>query len=85
MKPGVYLIKDRTDDDHELHKVFDGRVWHFGAAGIRGALQSAELGVKGGEFDSKGPSTKPLRKESLDHEEGLRLIAICDSVSIQTN
>jgi hypothetical protein len=48
MHPGVYLIKERTEDEHELHKVFDGEKWYFGAAGISGALQCAELGTKSG-------------------------------------
>jgi len=71
-KPGVYLIKERTAKDHELHKVFDGTKWYFGAAGVTGALQMAEMGVQSGEFDVKGPSSSPLRIETLSEADGQR-------------
>lgn len=83
MFPGVYLISERTDEEHELHKVFDGSNWYFGAAGIPGALQSAELGIKGGEYDLKGPRNAPLRMESLSPSESKRLRAICQAVQHQ--
>lgn len=73
MLPGVYLIKERSAEDHELHKVFDGTKWYFGAAGVDGALQVAELGVQSGEFDVKGPRTTPLKIEVLGHVDAARL------------
>lgn len=76
MQPGVYLIKERTDEDHELHKVFDGEKWYFGAAGISGALQCAELGSKSGEYDLRGPAKPPLRIEVLSNQESKRLAKI---------
>lgn len=79
MEPGVYLFKERTAEEHELHKVFDGTQWHFGAAGIDGALRSAEVGSKGGDFDLKGPSKQPLRIEVLTTEQSARLHALLNS------
>jgi hypothetical protein len=79
MEPGVYLIKERTGDEHELHKVYDGTKWYFGAAGISGALQCAEWGAKGGEFDLKGPIKPPLKIEVLSQSETLRLKKIIES------
>ena len=76
MEPGVYLIKERTVEDHELHKVFDGTKWYFGAAGVAGALQVADMGVQAGEFDAKGPSKPPLRIEVLSQTDSLLLAAI---------
>lgn len=74
--PGVYLIKERTEEEHELHKVFDGEKWYFGAAGISGALQCAELGLKSGEYDLRGPTKPPLRIEVLSNQESKRLSKI---------
>ena len=76
MEPGVYLFNEQTAEVHELHKVFDGINWHWGAAGISGALQSAEMGVKGGDLDLKGPSKAPLRAEILDPKQAMQLDAI---------
>jgi len=83
VQPGVYLIKERTDTEHELHKVFDGVRWYFGAAGVSGALQSAELGVASGEFDSIGPRTSPLHAEVLTEAQSARLSAIAIQAHVQ--
>jgi hypothetical protein len=84
IQPGVYLIKERTEDEHELHKVFDGEKWYFGAAGISGALQSAELGLKSGEYDLRGPSKPPLRIEVLSNQESKRLAKIIRAITMNT-
>lgn len=80
MEPGVYLFKDRSAEEHELHKVFDGVNWYFGAAGVVGALQVAEMAVKSGEFDLKGPSKPPLRIEVLGQADAARFARIAGSV-----
>lgn len=79
MEPGVYLIKERSAEDHELHKVFDGARWYMGAAGVSGALQVADMGVQAGEFDAKGPTTSPLRMEVLNEADSLMLAAIVNA------
>ena len=75
MEPGVYLIKERTVDEHELHNVFDGERWYFGAAGVSGALQIAELGLKSGEYKLTPPAS-PIRREILRPENAERLATL---------
>lgn len=83
MEPGVYLIKERKADQDELHKVYDGFNWHWGAPGISAALQMAELGLEEDDFDGDGPRTQPLRAVTLTGIDAQRLAAIVASSKTQ--
>ena len=64
LQPGVYLFKKRTRTEHELHRVFDGSRWYFGASGVKGAIQCAERGAEWGEFNDH-QITEFLRMEKI--------------------